>query len=300
MEKRCNLCNESLFEKIYKKSSYNLLRCKKCSLIFVYPQPTDKELASAYSYKSGYFEYTDFPKGKLNPFFENIFRKMKNGMFLDVGCGTGYALYTAKACGWNEEGIDLNKDAIARIRKMGLNAVYANIDNFSGKNGKYDIINMGDLIEHVKNPEKTIRKAYALLKKNGKLIISTPNINSFFPKYSFLISKIFGITWSHPSPPYHLFEFSNNNLPKFLKQEGFRIEKILYSNISLEYSIGNTGMFKKFKDEYRKNNSLFTSAIKNNPFNNLLMATAFALYLPGYIISKYLKIKDEMTLILKK
>jgi len=268
--------------------------------IFYISQPSNKELDLAYSYKSGYFEHTDFKEGELNPIFKNIFNKTKKGNFLDIGCGTGHIVYTAKMCGWNARGIDLNKDAIEKARRKGLNTKCVNIDKFNDKSKSYDIINMGDLIEHVRAPEKTIKKASDLLKTGGKLIVSTPNINSFFPKYSFYISKILGITWSHPSLPYHLFEFSNKNFPKFLEQRGFRIDKITYSKIPLDYSIGNTGLFVKFKDEYRKNKSISKSLLRNGVINNLLLLTTLALYIPGHLISKCFSTKDQMVLICTK
>jgi len=292
--KKCNLCGKKFFKKIYVKNNYNIWRCENCSLVFVWPQPTDKELSDSYSYKTGYFEHTDFKEGELDSFFEEIFRKKEKGNFLDIGCGTGRIVYTAKMCNWNAEGIDLNKDTVERAKKKGLNIKYSNIDDFKGKKNYYDVINMGDLIEHVRNPNETIRKAKELLGEKGKLFISTPNINSFFPKYSFWISKIFKIPWSHPSPPYHLFEFSNRNFPKFLEKEGFKTENITYSNIPLMYSVGNTGFFKNFKDEYRKHRSLKKSFLKNQMRNNFLIGIVFALYLPGYLISKKLKVKDEM------
>ncbi len=298
--KKCNLCGQSSFKNIYTKNTYHLWQCNHCSLVFVYPQPTDQELSEAYSYKTGYFEHTDFEEGKLNSFFEHIFKERKGGNFLDIGCGTGHVVYTAKMSGWNAEGIDLNQDAIEKARKKGLNVTFTNVDDFRGREEHYDIIHMGDLIEHVKNPEQTIKKARDLLKKGGKLIIATPNINAFFPKYSFIISKLFGIPWSHPSPPYHLFEFSCQNLPEFLQQEGFIIEKIAYSNISFNYAIGNTGLFKKFKDEYRKNKNILESLKKNNLVNSLLMVVVLGLYFPAQLISRGLKIKDEMMLVAVK
>lgn len=296
----CEICGKKSFKKFYRKNEYDLLRCSNCELVFVHPQPTDKELEKAYSYASGYFEHNDFDENDLNPKFKEIFDVEKKGNFLDIGCGNGSVVFAAKKYGWNAEGIDLNEGAVKRAKSKGLKITHTNIDNFKGRKNYYDLIFMGDLIEHVKTPKKTMQKAKNLLKVGGKIVLSTPNLNSFFPKYSYVVSKITGIIWSHPSPPYHLFEFSDKEFVKFLKKEGFEIEKISYSNISLAYSLGNTGLFKRFKSLYRKNKSISKSLLKNNIFNSLLMAITFVLYLPGYLISKKLKIKDRMDLVLVK
>ena len=42
---------------------------------------------------------------------------------------------------------------------------------------------MRHFIEHMKNPEKCINKAKKLLKKNGMLFITTPNIERVTAKY---------------------------------------------------------------------------------------------------------------------
>lgn len=298
-DKKCNLCEKNSFKKIYQKNNYSLWKCNNCSLVFVHPQPTNKELQKAYSYESGYFEGVDFKENELDAKFKKIFDG-KKGNFLDVGCGTGRIVYTAKKCGWNAKGIDLNKDAVNIARKKHLDIIYSNIDDFKGKKNYYDVINMGQIIEHVKNPEKTIRKVYTLLKHNGILTISTPNINSFFPKYSFWVSKIFHIPWSHPSPPYHLFEFSDKNFPQFLEREGFKINNLRYHSASLFYWVGNTGLFKDFKKDYKENKSLRKSFFRNNPLNNFLMTITIILYFPGYLISKRLKVKTGMQFELTK
>jgi 2-polyprenyl-3-methyl-5-hydroxy-6-metoxy-1,4-benzoquinol methylase len=299
LPKKCNLCGGDSFKKIYVKNKYNLWKCNNCGLVFVWPQPTDEELSLAYSYKSGYFEGVDF-KEELDPKFREVFNKKKKGNFLDVGCGTGKIVYTAKMCGWNAQGIDINKDAVRKARKKGLNIKYSNIDNFKGKKNFYDLINMGQIIEHVKSPERTITKVREMLKSGGELSISTPNINSFFPKYSFWISKIFKIPWSHPSPPYHLFEFSNDNFVKFLEREGFKVKSLKYHNASIFYWLGNTGLFKKFKEEFRKHRSLKKALLKNKIRDSILMAFVFAIYLPGYLVSKRLKVKTGMSFNIEK
>jgi hypothetical protein len=52
---RCVLCGGAENRVIFRKNGYLLRRCLGCSLVFVFPQPTDEQLAQTYSFDSGYF-----------------------------------------------------------------------------------------------------------------------------------------------------------------------------------------------------------------------------------------------------
>ena len=63
--------------------------------------------------------------------------------------------------------------------KYGLNAEICDFDVFES-NKKYNVIFMGDVIEHVPDPVKSMGKVYDLLKDDGVLWLSTPNFQSSF------------------------------------------------------------------------------------------------------------------------
>jgi SAM-dependent methyltransferase len=113
---------------------------------------------------------------------------------------------------------------------------------------KIDSINLGDILEHVKAPGEFLDECLRVLSPGGILLISTPNTNSLFPKITRFFYDKFGIMWSHPTPPYHLFDFSDKNLEIFLKGRNVEILDIQYSRIPFMYSIYHTGYF----DEIRK------------------------------------------------
>ena len=47
---------------------------------------------------------------------------------------------------------------------------------------QYDVIVMGDVLEHVIEPVKVLKKVKQMLKKDGILWISTPNYNSAYAR----------------------------------------------------------------------------------------------------------------------
>ena len=87
----------------------------------------------------------------------------------------------------------------------------------------YSHILMSQILEHVIDPEDWIKRANALLEKEGLLIIALPNFGSIFKKVMrekepFII------------PPYHLNYFTKKSLSQLLKRNGFEI--IEYKTIS--------------------------------------------------------------------
>jgi 2-polyprenyl-3-methyl-5-hydroxy-6-metoxy-1,4-benzoquinol methylase len=79
----------------------------------------------------------------------------------------------------------------------------------------FDIIILGDVLEHIPNPSKMLEKAYNLLDKEGVIWISTPNFESAFS----YIMKDKDPMWRVCE---HLNYFSYISLKKTLEKTGFK------------------------------------------------------------------------------
>ena len=117
-------------------------------------------------------------------------RDIKNIKILDVGCGGGIICEPLARLGANVTGIDFapNNISAAKIhsKKNKLKINYINKDVEKSKlDGKFDLILMFEVLEHLDDWKKTIKKIKKNLNKNGIIIISTINRN--------LISKLFAI-----------------------------------------------------------------------------------------------------------
>lgn len=75
-------------------------------------------------------------------------------------------------------------------------------------NNKFDLIFCTEVLEHVKEPELCIRSLYRILKKNGKIIVSTP----------------FNFRIHNPLPDY--WRFSEHGLNFLFKKNRFKKIKI--------------------------------------------------------------------------
>lgn len=96
------------------------------------------------------------------------------------------------------------------------------------KKNSVDIIIAGELIEHLDNPFKFIREVYRVLKKNGTLILSTPNICSFINRFKMLSGRL----PSYCAAPQdnvgferHIVDFNLYVINKILEDAGFKVVK---------------------------------------------------------------------------
>lgn len=101
-----------------------------------------------------------------------------NARLLDVGCGNGSFLMLAKELGWHVYGCDPDPKAVNVALRTGAEVRIGGIEVYQDLEGKFDVITMSHVIEHVHDPRKVIAIAYKLLKPGGILYIDTPNLNS--------------------------------------------------------------------------------------------------------------------------
>ena len=112
----------------------------------------------------------------LNPY-------LKKGMhILDFGCGEGAFSQRLVDSGMIVDGCDINTDQIkANLNKkirFNLNNEI-NPDSFSDK---YDVLIALEILEHLQNPWKYLKDCLTLLKDDGIIVLSTPNISNFISR----------------------------------------------------------------------------------------------------------------------
>jgi 2-polyprenyl-3-methyl-5-hydroxy-6-metoxy-1,4-benzoquinol methylase len=133
---------------------------------------------------------------------------------LDVGCGAGDFLIRAKACGWDAVGIEPDSSAAAQAQESGCKVYAGSIGQWADELGRFDVVTLGHVIEHVPEPRGTLETCHRLLKPRGLIWLETPNIESYG-------HARFGPSWVHLDPPRHLALFSSSSLKRALASAGF-------------------------------------------------------------------------------
>ncbi len=194
-----------------------IVRCMTCGLVYAVPRGPVSEIIQDYARMEDP-EYVSEEKGrrKQAQILLNLLAKYKTpGKILDVGCGPGLFLSEAKKRGWRVQGVDLSPWAKKyAAENFGVDVFEGSLSEASFPDKSFDVVVMNDVIEHLEDPKSALRQIRRVLKNDGVLYLSTPDIDSFLSKL--LRAKWWGIN------KYHLFYFSRKSLEKMFHETGFR------------------------------------------------------------------------------
>jgi len=186
-------------------------------------------LAMKYGYRSksitywgkilGMLVYLD-PGRRADLDFSVMYLKPKQkGLLLDVGCGNGCLLKRMQGLGWKVEGVDFDPIAVEYVRKKGLPVRLGSLETQQYPSNHFDAITMSHIIEHVNDPLLILKECHRILKDEGRLVIVTPNSESWG-------HKLFKDAWLNLDPPRHMHIFTTLLLCKLVERAGFKELKI--------------------------------------------------------------------------
>lgn len=234
-----------------------IVRCDACSLVYTNPMEDLSTILKGYEevVDEEYLQTEHYRKLLLESHLKKLSMFKKKGALLDVGCFAGFFLELAKKKGWNIYGIEPSQWASKIAKKKGVTILGQEIEKATLKNNFFDAITLFDVIEHLGKPHKVMTVLQKTMKKNGILIMATPNIDSLFAKilgkrYPFLIRM-------------HLILYSPKTLEMLFEQHGFKV-------ISTENYIRIFPLY-YILGKIQLKNILFTS-IKNAVLSNPRMA----------------------------
>lgn len=212
--------------------------CAECEIIFIDPQPTVDELTQLYSKE--YFE-GDFRCGHAGSYFDektqdtledralvdHIKSFRSSGRFLEVGCAGGAFLHAAATAGYDACGVEFSEVAAQLAReKFGLNVVTGDLADARFPDGSFDVVFMGDVLEHLPDPLATCKEVFRVLSPGGIFVIHCPmQTNTLFSRAGFLAYELAQKKATVHLPPYHLFEYRPGSMAALLRRCGFNILK---------------------------------------------------------------------------
>lgn len=204
-----------------------VVECESCALRFANPQPSDDELGAIYD--EHYYEQFGFVEGPHTS--DAALARTKRATYasvlelalpalrssgkrlLDVGCGLGFSLLAARDRGFDATGIDplAPEDPAAR---PGRRVLRATLESYAPE-APLDVVSMIDVIEHVRDPVATMRRAGELLAPGGVLALATNDCSS-------LGARLLGPRWTHYHRA-HLWFFTPATLSALAERAGLEV-----------------------------------------------------------------------------
>ncbi len=161
------------------------------------------------------------------------------GKILDVGCGDGYiSKAIAEKTSAEVYGVDVSPDLVSAAKKRGVKAMVCDLEcgKLPYKDSFFDAIFCGDVLEHIFDTESLLAEMNRVLKPDGFLILSIPNIAAWYNRillpFGYLPAWIESGSKTSIGTPFisiimgHVKAFTKNSITKLLKIHGFHIESL--------------------------------------------------------------------------
>lgn len=231
--KQCRVCGRDFFPKpllLYKnmpKSAQYLpsvddlsndkgvmleiFQCSGCGLVQLSNGPVSyfREVVRAAAFSE---EMKAFRKEQFADFIQKY--SLQDKKILEVGCGRGEFLSIMKELGLKSYGLEYSKEAVRFCNKAGLEVYQGFLDGDYDKlpQSPFSAFFILNYLEHLPNPNSTLRDIWNNLADDGLGIVEVPNFDMIFKK------KLFFEFISD-----HLLYFTRDTLATTLKINGFEI-----------------------------------------------------------------------------
>ena len=154
----------------------------------------------------------------------------KDAAILDIGCGGGGFLDRCRDAGYsNLSGIEFNEEALTICQNKGLDVCDSRIEHVAESDRRFDVVCAFQVLEHVPDPVDFVRQASRVLTPNGRLILSTPNAESFFKRVHWHLLDM---------PPHHMSRWDKTSYEQTSKMLGLCLTDVRFEPLA-KYHRGN-------------------------------------------------------------
>ncbi|MDV4178810.1 class I SAM-dependent methyltransferase [Rhizobium brockwellii] len=214
------------------EDNFRYVRCDGCGHFYLNPRPDISQLSLMYPANYGTFSNRFQGRANLLGRIKTIVNRKRlkgvvahlpsGGRVLDVGCGNGELLIALRQARPDLElfGLDWHFPVETRnsLESQGIGLIEAPLEAAELPTQPFDFIIMLQLIEHLWEPEESLRRLVRALANDGRLLIETPNTDGWD-------RRLFaGGAWGGYYFPRHLNLYSFERLAELLHRVGLAVE----------------------------------------------------------------------------
>ncbi|MBT5399899.1 class I SAM-dependent methyltransferase [bacterium] len=216
------------YQTLWDGELWKYIKCSNCETVHISPVPSNKQIEKMYSGD----KYHDifYLKEELYNYTmpSEVSALIPNGDMLDFGCGYGDFISVASKNGYQCFGVEYNKSVCEYTSKK-TRCIVNDLSWFLASDIRFDVIHIGDVLEHLPNPKQTLQSLQVLLKPDGIFFIEGPlerntSLVLFFSILNGYIKyKFFNRQLENKYPPFHLWQ-SNRHATRdfFIKHTGLK------------------------------------------------------------------------------
>lgn len=264
----CPICAGTSFSKLLtcqdhsiSRENFSIIRCTNCELLITSPRPTTDQLHKYYESPA----YTSHV-GAAKTLFDRLYQTARNftlrwklslieqysqtiesKSLLDVGCGTGEFLKTAKHHGWHTTGMEPSEPARQQAHPSVTKDIRPSLNDIVNERKQFATITLWHVLEHVEDPTYTLQELKQLLLHNGTIFIAVPNHSSLDAKY-------YNHSWAGYDVPRHLWHFNKKSMTCLLDKNNLKLHTIIPMRLDAFY-------VSLLSEKYKNKGSLTITAV---------------------------------------
>jgi len=173
---------------------------------------------------SGYVPLNERPHGGHAKLLELVGEGKR---VLDIGCSSGYLARPLVARGCTVVGIEQDPVAAEEAREVCAEVLVGDAETVElpFEPASFDVVLCGDLIEHLRDPESFLARVRPLLRSDGRLVLTTPNVANWANRIGLLAGR-----WRYTDRGIldrtHLHLFTRTTLVETLRRAGYRVVEL--------------------------------------------------------------------------
>jgi 2-polyprenyl-3-methyl-5-hydroxy-6-metoxy-1,4-benzoquinol methylase len=232
----CLLCTGELGSEVFpfatrfNDRTYCYRACRRCGSSTIDPLPGPDELAAMYRRDDYHTVFYEDGEEEALTMIGSFVLAARGKRLLDFGCGAGQFLKVAKELGFIAEGVELDS-AVRRQAAQASDCPVLSLDELKASGRLFNIIHLGDVLEHLPAPADAMRDLETLLERDGQFFIEGPlETNRSLVRAAGVafggVRRRMGRKAMGSYPPYHLFQTNARAQRAFFEDRlGYEVDR---------------------------------------------------------------------------